>query len=90
MIERRRTIRSYDLTREEFELLRDAQANQCAICAVVFDETPHIDHDHVTGAVRGLLCRACNLGLGIFADDTDRLAAAIAYLTSHGNGAGER
>lgn len=55
-----------------------AQAGCCLICKqnVKLD----VDHDHVTKAVRGLLCRHCNLGLGAFSDSPGRLRQAATYL----------
>ncbi len=40
----------------------------------------HVDHDHVTGKFRGMLCRGCNLGVGFLADDPVRCELAAAYL----------
>ena len=41
---------------------------------------PRIDHDHGTGNVRGVLCHACNVSLGLFGDDPVRLRRAADYL----------
>jgi hypothetical protein len=60
-----------------------AQGGCCAICRA---EAPggqgawHVDHDHRSGAIRGLLCHACNLAIGLFMDDEQVLTAAVAYL----------
>jgi hypothetical protein len=58
----------------------ERQAGLCPICLRRLGTTPHVDHDHVTGKVRGLLCFTCNVGLGNFADDVERLDRAAAYL----------
>jgi hypothetical protein len=73
----------YGLTLAGYNELLDRQGGGCAICA-----TPepggrgrfHVDHDHKTGIVRGLLCHACNVGIGNLGDDPERLRAAADYL----------
>lgn len=75
----------YGLSHEQFVAMLDEQDNACAICRSTEwpgkGNRPHVDHDHATGEVRGLLCGRCNFGLGQFQDDPARLAAAIKYLT---------
>lgn len=58
--------------------LLEAEGGHCAIC---FQPATAVDHDHHTGKVRGLLCKHCNVGLGMFADDPERLENAILYLS---------
>ena len=71
-----------DLTDEEYNELLAAQGHSCAICGGVDEDGRNlsVDHDHKTGYVRGLLCSQCNLGLGCFKDEHDRLKGAIDYL----------
>lgn len=73
----------YGLTLAAYEAMLARQAGACAICR---DSVPagvklHVDHDHATGAVRGLLCASCNLGLGKFKDSRRVIAMAFTYLT---------
>lgn len=59
------------------------QLGLCAICGKDIREGAklvHIDHCHETGAIRGILCHNCNVGLGHFKDSVDRLQSAIDYL----------
>lgn len=77
---RQRNQRLYGLTLAAFEAMRAAQHEQCAICDQPFTKPPHIDHDHATGRVRGLLCSWCNRALGLMLDDPARLQRAIDYL----------
>lgn len=60
------------------------QGNCCAICAKPLGADACLDHCHVTGVLRGVLCRHCNYGLGYFKDEPKRLAAAISYLQRQG------
>ena len=71
----------YGITQAEFDALLAAQSGRCAICGT--DLHPGkwaIDHDHETGRVRGILCRSCNIMLGLAMDDQSILAKAIKYL----------
>lgn len=75
----------YGLTPADVERMREEQGDCCAICGTGLTgwghkSGPHIDHDHATGKVRGLLCAACNLGLGKFQDSVAVLERAAAYL----------
>lgn len=69
----------YGLTHDEVAAMVEAQGGTCAICQV--KDAEHVDHDHETGEVRGILCFTCNVGLGNFNDDPERLLLAHRYLT---------
>lgn len=72
----------YGLTREDYTRILSEQHGHCAICQHLPKRGRRlcIDHNHATGQVRGLLCDACNYGLGGFQDNPDFLLSAIAYL----------
>jgi hypothetical protein len=76
----------YGLSLEEYDNKLVKQNHKCAICGL--DETENkkklaVDHDHLTGKVRDLLCINCNTGLGMFKENIDNLATAIKYLNKH-------
>jgi hypothetical protein len=85
-------MRRYGISMAEFEKLLNNQDGRCAICTTVFKEMVdslgrrklrvHIDHSHVSGNIRGLLCDECNLGLGKFKDDPALVEKALFYLKS--------
>ena len=79
-----RRAAKYGMTPEQIERLTFLQDGKCAICGTDspggrYDQWA-VDHCHVTGSVRGLLCTACNAGLGQFKDDALLLQKAIRYL----------
>lgn len=59
-------------------------AQDCPICDRPFsaDRAKCVDHDHVTGLVRGVVCRKCNSGLGMFEDNQSAIRAAANYMVS--------
>jgi hypothetical protein len=80
-------MRKYGITVEQYDSMLAEQGGRCACCGtdepggrskVVF----HVDHDHGTGAVRGLLCRGCNVGIGSLGDTIAGLEMGIRYLRS--------
>lgn len=73
-------LRSKGLTPDAEAILLEQQSGVCAICGKPDKRKLSIDHCHETGAIRGLLCRRCNLGLGCFGDDVEALKKAIEYL----------
>jgi len=80
---RRRLIKKrYGLSYKDWEGLWYSQDGRCAICDKFFIETKDIcvDHDHKTGKVRSLLCKRCNIGIGLFEDNRKLLKSTVEYL----------
>jgi hypothetical protein len=86
-IVRRRRERKLGVTHDHFLAMLNAQGGLCAICGNGNgDRQLSIDHNHATGAIRGLLCDRCNPMLGYARDDVAVLQAAIAYLELYKSG----
>lgn len=77
-------LKKYGLTEEMFDEMLEKQEGRCAICRRIGNGSVrfHVDHDHSSGFVRGLLCTSCNQGLGSFKDNPDFMLSAIEYLRS--------
>ena len=77
--------RAYGIGLDDYRAMALAQAGRCAICGRKprLDRKLHVDHDHVTGRVRKLLCPDCNAVLGYAGDDPQVLGEAIKYLAEH-------
>lgn len=73
--------RKFGLSPQAYFDMLTRQDGRCAICKDLMDDVC-VDHCHKTSAVRGLLCRKCNVGIGMLGDDADRLMAAIRYLNA--------
>ena len=74
----------YGLTTEQYAAMEQAQGNVCAVCSERCSTGRRlaVDHDHATGAVRGLLCHRCNRAIGLLGDDAALLRAAAEYLVT--------
>ena len=79
----------YGLELEDYKRLLEQQGGVCAICGkgeTVIDKKTglvrslSVDHNHINGNVRGLLCNKCNRALGLFEDDPELLLKAFVYM----------
>lgn len=76
----RARLRKYGLTDKEFKLLIYFQNGMCGICGSYLGDKLHIDHDAISGLIRGLLCSRCNTAIGLLKHDRASCLAAAYYL----------
>jgi hypothetical protein len=82
--QRRHILKKYSITEDEYDEMSKKQNGLCAICGGVSPTRLAVDHCHKTEKVRGLLCSRCNVGIGMFLDNTDIMNKAILYIKSAG------
>lgn len=80
--DRNKSLKRHGITADDYEAMLNQQGGVCAICKRVPQGKHgfHLDHDHETGRIRGILCRCCNTALGHFQDNLAGLLAAVSYL----------
>ncbi len=78
-------MRKFGITIEQYDAMLAAQGGGCFICGRPprEDISLHVDHDHSTGKVRGILCFCCNNALADFQESPALLAKAASYMTAH-------
>lgn len=80
-------MKKYGITRDDYDEMLQDQGHSCAICGIHQDNYGRrlsVDHCHKTNKVRGLLCSACNTGIGGLKDSVQNLQNAISYLEETG------
>ena len=84
--------RKYGISQEQYRAIWEKQDHCCLICGNQINQMgsggdhktlAHVDHDHQTGRIRGLLCGKCNMALGLLMDKIELLQKCIAYLSEH-------
>ena len=76
----------YGITVDEYDSMYEEQQGRCAICIADIEQvskSTHVDHDHATLEVRGLLCQQCNVMLGHSRDIPEVLERAADYLRKY-------
>ena len=80
-------LRNYGITLADFNRMVLAQGSKCACCGTSEPRGKHnqwcVDHDHVTGLVRELLCKDCNIVLGLVDDSPKHLQRLTEYVLKH-------
>lgn len=77
----------FNMSVDEYNRINEGQRGLCMICnrrpeeSRKGDRRLHVDHDHNTGRIRGLLCQLCNIGIGAFRDSSSLLFDAAKYLS---------
>lgn len=75
--------RKYNMSLEQYGVMLKAQRGRCAICGnKPKTRSLHVDHDHNTGIIRGLLCYRCNYGFGFFRYTRSIYNGLISYVTN--------
>lgn len=77
--------RKFNMTTEQYDELKRQQGGKCACCPKEFSSNGKnlaVDHCHVTGKIRGLLCNECNTSLGLLKENIIVLENLIAYLNN--------
>lgn len=78
--------KKYGIGISDYNKMFELQGGCCGICGkhqTQFKRALAVDHSHLSGAVRSLLCVNCNLGIGSFRENIDVLRTAIEYLIKH-------
>jgi adenine-specific DNA methylase len=78
-------LRDYGISLETFENMKAKQHGKCAICQNNFKDSIDtcVDHNHITGQVRELLCNHCNRAIGLFKENIETLKSAVTYLKKY-------
>ena len=79
-------LRKYGVTLDQYNLLRAQQDFRCAVCnahETDVGKQMFVDHDHVTGKIRKLLCTKCNVGIGMLQDNPAIMERAATYIRDH-------
>lgn len=87
-----KVLKKFGITAADYQAMTEDHDGRCAICRSLpyggrkdaRKKYLSVDHCHATGKIRGLLCDSCNLAIGLFKDDVNRMLAAVEYLIRAG------